>query len=166
MQRAQIACAALVAEELARAQSVAMDFGPYVELAPIAARLGLASQWSSEREKAVAWQAYARSQEVVAWKPVLDALASLKPAFEFALSRNTAIAAKYSSLALFFRLAKQPGQKASRTRHAKKMATGTQGKPPASPVGATSASSAPSAATAPSTGSAAPPATRDDHVVA
>ncbi len=140
LQRAQLQCAMMVASELAGTTSVASDFGPYVpELAPIGAKLTLAAQWSNERAKAVAWQTYARSQEVLAWKPVMEALASLKPAFEYALSRNTAIAAKYPSLALFFGLAKQPGQKASRTRHAKKLAAAasTSSAPPT--PGATSA---------------------------
>jgi hypothetical protein len=123
IQRSQLACASMVSSELSPLEASNADFGPHIPNLPsLGVAMRLAAQWSAERAKADAWVVYSRSQERLAWLPVLDALASFRPAFEHALNHDPSIAARYPSMALFYGIGSQSAKKAGRTRRARKSA--------------------------------------------
>jgi hypothetical protein len=123
VQKSQLACAPLVATELASIVSPSAEFGPHIpDLASLGMRMGVASAWSAERAKAEAWKVYASTQERAAWPSVLDSLVSFREAFVHALDHDPSVAERYPSLALFYGIATQSAKKGARTRRAKKSA--------------------------------------------
>ena len=107
-QRAQLEVALKAVAELRGPAQYEAMFG---KLAPAkgetADALESASGWSAKVEKAKAFLAYARQQEVLAWERAGSLLDALRVPFELGQQRDASVTSQYPTVSKFFSVAKR-----------------------------------------------------------
>ncbi len=116
--------------ELGKFTDYAETLGKTVPPQPLVRQMfAVASQWSTMRIKAAAWDAYCNTQEALAWQGVRAQLKRIKPAFALAVQSDDALGAKYPALASLLMAKSTIAIKAVSTRRLNKLAI-AEGKPP------------------------------------
>jgi hypothetical protein len=120
---AELHGAPAVVGELRRFVGYDAAFGATVPPAErVAAILEFALQWRAQRDAAVAWAEYVRSQDARAWRAAFEVLDELKPAFELAATRRPDLIKAYPNLTEFFDVHKQIARRATATKKKKAQA--------------------------------------------
>jgi hypothetical protein len=117
-------------------------------LATVLQTLDAAQQWSSMRAKSSEWDLYCRTQEGLAWKDTRALIASMKPAFDLAVSVDATIAGRYPSLAHLLSAGTAIAKRAVATKKANKKLV-AEGKAPTKGVKAKKSTKKAQAATPP-----------------
>jgi hypothetical protein len=119
-----------VVAELRGSADFAQIFGKTVPpLATVLQMLDATEQWSSMRAKSSEWDLFCRTQEGLAWKDTRALFASMKPAFDLAVSVDKTIATKYPSLARLMAACSTISKRAAATKKANQKLE-AEGKPP------------------------------------
>jgi hypothetical protein len=91
--------------------------------------LDVGNQWSVMRQQTVAWDAFCRTQEGIAWTTVRTIINRLRPLFEFAAEGNPSLASALPGLATLFGAKRAIAKKGAATRRANRAAV-ARGEPP------------------------------------
>jgi len=76
------------------------------------------SQWSASRVATANWDVYARAQEGLAWGGIRALMDTLRPAFDLAVTNNSALATQFPSLTSLLTAQKVIARKGASTRRA------------------------------------------------
>lgn len=129
------AVAPKVAEELSASATFGEDFGGKQSAADLSELLTQSAAWRTQRNAASQWFDYVATEDTAAWKVTMRALERFRRAFEYALSCDPSVAARYPQTAEMFRARSAVAVRGAKTR-AEKRATEkakAEGKQPAAP---------------------------------
>jgi hypothetical protein len=96
--------------------------GTVPPLAQVLVAFAVTHQWSASRTQSVAWDAYCRDQEGIAWSMLRPILDRLKPAFALALLGDPTIKARFPGLVTLLDAQKAIAQKGVATKKANREA--------------------------------------------
>jgi hypothetical protein len=113
----EVASASTIVGELTRASDFQTTFGSTAPTAEsILDVLQLALAWRLMRDRTAAWTEYVKAQDAMAWKSAATLLASFRPAFLAAATRDTALKMTYRGLAEMFEAPKLVANQGITTR--------------------------------------------------
>jgi hypothetical protein len=139
--------------ELTTLPGVIADLGNFIDYASVIgakapaattvqSKISTALGWRKVRNKAEAWEIYARTEDAIAWKEAAVVLDKIKPLFLFAVTEDPTLSAKYPSLAAYCTATKEATAQANVTRqkNARTKAAADAAAATAAAVGAATAS--------------------------
>jgi hypothetical protein len=130
----QAEVAGSAAAELQKSTTYVADFGANAPpVATVASNLVTASQWRDEWTSAKNWLAYCAEQRQIWEDTSLEDVATLKPAFDYAVSRDPTITKRYPQTKLLVGSRSQAAARAAATKKAEKAAKEQPAPTPASP---------------------------------